>query len=115
MIMELLFHNQYFDYCLRLVKKEDSLPTFREHNRLIRHHIHQSFLSTIDEYECSNNDDETTTYTEDDEDSINNSNKVVIFCNIIMVYLIMILIIGGTAIIATEKGIESMMVDIHFD
>jgi hypothetical protein len=55
-----LFHSQYFDYFHRRVKKEDSLPTFRKQNRL-HHLIHQSFLSTVDEYECSNNDYETTT------------------------------------------------------
>ena len=32
-------------------------------------------------------------------------------CDIILVFLLIILILGGTAIIATEKGIESMMVD----
>ena len=34
-------------------------------------------------------------------------------CDIILVFLLIILILGGTAIIATEKGIESMMVETH--
>jgi hypothetical protein len=119
-----LFHNQYFDYYItNKADPSSSLLTFRKH-KLLRHthsHSHQSFLSTIDEYECttalcSTNDFETTTFLytdEDDEDDKNEGgNNIQHICNIIMIYLIMILIIGGTAIIATEKGIESMMVDI---
>jgi hypothetical protein len=38
-------------------------------------------------------------------------NKVLVVYNIVMVYMIMFIIIGGTALIATERGIESMMPD----
>jgi hypothetical protein len=120
-----LFHNQFFDYCLRFVavKKEyssSSLPTFsKQHqqnnnnNRLrSRNNSNQSFLSTIDElYECSNNNVENDDDEGEDNGTININNSI---CNIIMIYLIMILIIGGTAIIATERGIESMMPAVRY-
>jgi len=96
-------------------------------------HDSKSFLSTIDENESNecneikNNEDayeyEYHDYDVDYNDNNNNDNKcnsnnnnnvsiIEGVMNIIMIYSIIIIILGGTAIIAFEKGIESMMVDI---
>ena len=96
-------------------------------------HDSNSFLSTIDENESNecneikNNEDdyeyEYHNYDVDYNDNNNNDNKcnnnnnnnvsiIEGVMNIIMIYSIIIIILGGTAIIAFEKGIESMMVDI---
>ena len=90
------------------------LSTIDEHNENENTNIDESIESNEFEYEYDYLD-----YDDDYNDNIkcnnNNNNNVSIIegvMNIIMIYSIIIIILGGTAIIAFEKGIESMMVDI---
>ena len=93
------------------------LSTIDEHNENENTNIDESIEGNEFEYEYEYHD-----YDDDYNDNNikcnnnnNNNNNVSIIegvMNIIMIYSIIIIILGGTAIIAFEKGIESMMVDI---
>ena len=90
------------------------LSTIDEHNENENTNIDESIESNEFEYEYDylNYDDD---YNDNIKCNNNNNNNVSIIegvMNIIMIYSIIIIILGGTAIIAFEKGIESMMVDI---
>ena len=62
----------------------------------------------------SSNDETTNTNTKGDSNKIVcRISKVLVVYNLVMVYIIMFIIIVGTAIIATERGIESMLSLIH--
>ena len=90
-------------------------PTFNKNYSRLRAHSHNSFLSTIDENGYDNDDNTSSEEATNTNKVNNNKNNVVNFLNIITIYVIMMIIIGGTAIIATEKGTESMMEDILLD
>jgi hypothetical protein len=132
LIMMTIFpQNQYFDYCrdhLLSYRHEATatatattnnnniiLPTFNKNYSPLRAHSHHSFLSKIDENGYDNDDNTSSEEATNTNKVNNNKNNVVNFLNIITIYVIMMIIIGGTAIIATEKGTESMMVDILLD
>ena len=92
------------------------LSTIDEHNENENTNIDESIESNEFEYEYDylDYDDDYNDNNNKCNNNNNNNNVSIIegVMNIIMIYSIIIIILGGTAIIAFEKGIESMMVDI---
>ncbi|OEU06750.1 hypothetical protein FRACYDRAFT_253526 [Fragilariopsis cylindrus CCMP1102] len=136
-----LLHNQVIDHCRDRINPShiQSLPTFtrqttsnsksnkQKQKQTTQHSLRQrrhtssttsntsepSTSSNAPSASDSNNDETTNTNTKGNSNKIVYMiNKVLVVYNFAMVYIIMFIIIVGTAIIATERGIESMMPDI---